>query len=98
MAAAARVGDSTTPHEDWSGGTISEGSANVVVEGAALSGVGDAGTPHSHLPSLLPPHPTLVSGGSGTVLVNGKPVARVGDPMVCGSVISSGSGTVIVGG
>ena len=98
MGAAARVGDATAPHEEWSNGVLSEGSSDVIADGMALSGVGNAGTPHFHIPAKKPPHETKVSGGSSSVLVNGKAAARVGDPMACGATISSGSSTVIIGG
>ncbi|WP_374694457.1 type VI secretion system PAAR protein [Halomonas sp. SpR8] len=37
--------------------------------------VGDMGTDHDGFP------PTPVTAGSGTVMMDGKPVARVGDPL-----------------
>ncbi len=37
--------------------------------------VGDMGTDHDGFP------PTPVTAGSGTVIMDGKPVARVGDPL-----------------
>lgn len=53
--------------------------------------------------------PTVITSGSSDVLVNGKPVACVGDTIAPhtrgakpydthGSVVSSGSGTVLVNG
>jgi uncharacterized Zn-binding protein involved in type VI secretion len=98
MPAASRVGDPVAPHGPWGGGSLTSGSADVVIEGAAASSVGDAGTPHPHLPGQEPDHSTAVSGGSGTVVINGKAAARVGDPMACGGTISGGAGTVTIGG
>ncbi|MDX7778131.1 PAAR domain-containing protein [Aeromonas hydrophila] len=40
-----------------------------------------------------PPHPRSISGGVGSVLVNGKPIAVTGTAVGCGGVvIGSGSG------
>jgi uncharacterized Zn-binding protein involved in type VI secretion len=36
-------------------------------------------------------------GGSGKVFVNGKPLARIGDDVNCGSVAAQGSGDVFSG-
>ncbi len=45
------------------------------------------------------PHPATTSKGSGTVFANGEPIARVGDPISCGSTIAPpGSPTVFAGG
>lgn len=92
---AARVGDSVLPHDGWSGGVLTAGSGDVLINGIPVCRVGDPGTPHFMPPA--PPHDVVVSGGSGTVLVNGIPMSRVGDPTSCGSSIGSGSGNVLVG-
>jgi len=63
--------------------------------------VGDLGTDHSGFP------PTPVTAGSPNVLIDGKPVARVGDPLAPHSkpkhpphprAIAAGSGTVLING
>jgi uncharacterized Zn-binding protein involved in type VI secretion len=38
-----------------------------------------------------------ISGGSSTVFVNGKPMARVGDALAGCTLIASGSSTVFAG-
>lgn len=43
-------------------------------------------------------HDATTSGGSSTVFVNGKPIARIGDAISCGSTIAEGSGNVFAGG
>lgn len=39
----------------------------------------------------------VVASGSPTVFVNGKQIARIGDPISCGAHIASGSSDVISG-
>ena len=51
-------------------------------------------------------HPTVPHGchggslaaGSSTVFANGLQMGRIGDPVDCGSSVSSGSGDVFAGG
>ncbi|CAH1043265.1 type VI secretion system PAAR protein [Halomonas sp. TD01] len=63
--------------------------------------VGDIGTDHDGFP------PTPVTGGSSTVLMDGKPMARVGDPLAPHAkpkhpphprAIAEGSGTIFIDG
>ncbi|MBC2385112.1 hypothetical protein HF257_32045 [Pseudomonas sp. WS 5106] len=42
--------------------------------------------------------PVTVTSGSGSFSVNGRAVARVGDTLGCGAVISSGSALMIIEG
>jgi uncharacterized Zn-binding protein involved in type VI secretion len=42
------------------------------------------------------PHTVNIASGSGTVYVNGKPIARIGDSIDAGS-ITSGSADVFAG-
>lgn len=42
--------------------------------------------------------PTAVDSGTRNVTVNGRAVARVGDTLGCGAVITSGSPSMIVDG
>ncbi|RCV88879.1 type VI secretion system PAAR protein [Billgrantia montanilacus] len=69
--------------------------------GRKLVLVGDIGTDHDGFP------PTPVIAGSPTVMVDGKPVARLGDPLAPHSkpnhsshprAIAEGSGTILVDG
>ena len=39
-------------------------------------------------------HSGSISGGSSTVFVNGKPIARVGDSVSCGGTVAQGSPNV----
>ncbi|WP_205409070.1 PAAR domain-containing protein, partial [Vibrio gazogenes] len=38
-----------------------------------------------------PPHGRSIAAGSGTVMVDGKPAARAGDPISCGGALQGGS-------
>ncbi|RDB44702.1 type VI secretion system PAAR protein [Halomonas sp. DQ26W] len=69
--------------------------------GRKLVLVGDIGTGHDGFP------PTPVIAGSPTVMVDGKPVARLGDPLAPHDkpkhsshprAIAEGSGTILVDG
>ena len=93
MAAAARVGD-TTSH----GGTITGPGASTVLIGGMPAAV--AGDMHQ---CSLPPqsHPLTVSAfpmGSATVLLGGKPAIRTSDACICGAMAAVGSPTVMIGG
>lgn len=105
MAAATRIGDSTTgtcnvgalccPH--GRAGINVAGSPNVYINGQPAHRTGDAGDcrcPHGGS--------FKTTGGSGTVFVNGKPATRIGDATVCQNCGQSGShatgsGNVFVG-
>jgi uncharacterized Zn-binding protein involved in type VI secretion len=52
-------------------------------------------TPHSCGDTVHPVR--TISGGSGSVMINGVPAARVGDPISCGDSVGSGSGDVFLG-
>ena len=97
MPAASRVGDQVSPHGEWSGGQISSGSEDVVIEGVAAATVSSKGTPHIHIPGKKPPHPVDVTSGSSTVVINGKAAAIVGSACGCGGTVVSGAGTVVIG-
>lgn len=99
MASSSRVGDSIAPHGCWSGGAVSSGSSNVLVNGKPAARISDSGTPHGWIcPESNPPHGVVISGGSGSVFINGMSAARIGDATGCGSMISSGSSNVLMGG
>jgi uncharacterized Zn-binding protein involved in type VI secretion len=82
---AARIGDSISH-----GGSITEGSTDVLTNGAGQARVGDAVTCTLH-------GAQTITDGSSTVFVNGRKAARVGDPISCGAVIISGSADVSIG-
>ncbi|AUR83144.1 PAAR motif protein [Vibrio phage 1.031.O._10N.261.46.F8] len=99
MAAASRIGDSTTGH----GGpfpptTISEGSGDVFINGKAAASIGSGIIPHTRTKKPFDTHGGAVSGGSSTVFINGKAASRIGDPVSCGDTVAAGSGDVFIGG
>ena len=42
--------------------------------------------------------PDVITQGSSSVMINGRPAARLGDPTVHGGVITTGAPTVLIGG
>jgi uncharacterized Zn-binding protein involved in type VI secretion len=98
MPVAARLNDPTAPHDCWSGGNLSSGSGNVLINGIPAARVSDSGTTHIWICPGSGSHANVVSAGSGSVVINGLAAARMGDPMDCGSVITAGSSNVIIGG
>ena len=73
-------------------------SGDTYIEGIPAVRKGDAYAPHACPACPAPPHPRSLSGGSGTVSINGKPAGRVGDAISCGGSVSVGAGTVRIGG
>ena len=69
-------------------GAVSQGSANVLINGLPAGRVGDAESCHAG----------LVAQGSSGVFINGRPAARVGDKTTCGAAIVGGSANVFIGG
>ncbi|QUQ62586.1 PAAR domain-containing protein [Kutzneria sp. CA-103260] len=101
-----------TPLPSPFAGTITGGcSTNVVIGGMPAATVGSTATnspPHVPQggPFQVPPtNQGTVTQGSGTVLINNKPAARVGDPVTtCNDPAPAptssivGAGTVMIGG
>ncbi len=81
---------------DAAGGTVLEGSEDVLINNQPAARKGDAvqghppGGPHS------PPQPVRIVEGSSTVMVNNKPLAFKGAQASCGHTLT-GSDDVIVG-
>ncbi|MFV1598666.1 MULTISPECIES: PAAR domain-containing protein [unclassified Phaeobacter] len=96
MPKAARKTDSCTGHADFPSRPATGGSPNVEIEGLAALRQGDSWATHCNPEPLC--HGASQATGSSTVFVNGKPLARVGDAVGCGSSIATGAETVIVGG
>lgn len=69
-------------------------SDDVIINGNGALRQSDGYEPHCVGPSC---HPGVVVGGSGTVLINGLPAARIGDAIDCGSFIAQGSEDVLIG-
>ena len=92
---ASRKGDMGTGHGSYPPRSNNEGSPNVFIDGIAAHTVGHSWNIHCN------PTPTChggnTSGGSSGVYINGQPLARVSDPVSCGSKIAQGSETVFSG-
>tara|TARA_R110000782_G_scaffold102791_4_gene190156 strand:+ start:36186 stop:36473 length:288 start_codon:yes stop_codon:yes gene_type:complete len=95
MAKAAREGDLGTGHGGFPPRQCIQGSPDVTINGKAAHRTNDAWAVHVLGNSA---HDSTMGQGSGTVTVNGMPLARVGDPVNCGSTVMLGSPDVEVGG
>lgn len=93
-----RLGDIGSGHACHFSPTPSiEASPDVNIDGIPAVRQGDAYAPHACPTCPAPPHPRSLSGGSGSVFINGKPAGRVGDAISCGGSADAGSGTVFIG-
>lgn len=91
------IGKRTTGHGPYKPRPSTSGSGDVKVNNIGVVRQGDNWAPHG------PPPPDIHSGqvhqttaGSATVFANGKPIARIGDP-VEGDTIAGGSSNVFAG-
>ena len=71
------------------------GSGNVNVNGRPVVKFGSSWSPHT-CDGVT--HPGTQIGGTFKVLVNGLPMARIGDAISCGSFCATGSTNVFAGG
>ena len=90
MPAVARLKDLDTGHECFPP-RANTASTTVFVNGSPAVNVGTSWLSHCCGPVC---HPGTQSLGSGTVNIEGKPIARIGDLVSCGSACASGSGNV----
>lgn len=97
MPAVSRLGDNCTGHGCWPPRPSTGASPNVRVNGIAAHRQGDAWAAHT-CPTIPETHASVLAAGSTTVRVNGKQLARIGDPVACGSSIAQGSANVFAGG
>lgn len=98
MSEAHRLGEMGSSHACHFPPTPSiEASPDVNIEGIPAVRQGDAYAPHACPTCPAPSHPRSLSGGSGTVFINGRPAGRVGDAISCGGVAEEGSSTVFIG-
>lgn len=97
MPAVSRLGDQCTGHGCWPPRPSTGASPNVFVNGIAAHRQADAWAAHT-CPSIPETHGSTLAAGSSTVFVNGKQLARIGDPVACGSAVAQGSGNVFAGG
>lgn len=94
MAAAARLGDICTGHGCWPPRPGYEASDDVFINGIAAHREGDGWLVHCCDSSC---HASEVAGGSNSVFINGRPAARIGDAIACGSLIAQGSPNTFIG-
>ena len=97
MPAVARIQDVCTGHGCWPSRPNDQGSPNVFVNGRALHRVSDHWQAHT-CPAIPETHDSTLGSGSSTVYANGLSVGRIGDQVLCGSLIQSGSSNVFCGG
>jgi len=104
MPAVTRFGDSSTTGHGCSGTTTVAGpSTNVKCNSKGVERKGDPTAGHT-IPftsgsppvTVCIPHAAVINAGSGTVFVNGKAIARVGDSCDAGAIFN-GSSNVFAG-
>lgn len=93
MPKASRKGDMCSGHGCFPPSAAIAGSPDVSIDKIPALRKGDAVAPHGC--GKCVPHGRTVSGGSPTVFVNGKALARIGDAINCGGSVSVGSGTTV---
>jgi uncharacterized Zn-binding protein involved in type VI secretion len=94
MPAVTRLGDLCTGHGGWPPRPNNQASPDVFVNNIAVHRQGDSWAIHCNSSC----HGGVTSSGSSTVFVNNKQIARIGDPVSCGSTIAQGSPNVFAGG
>jgi uncharacterized Zn-binding protein involved in type VI secretion len=97
MPSVSRLGDQCTGHGCWPPRPSSGASADVYANSIAVHRQGDAWAAHT-CPTIPQTHASNLAQGSATVFANGKPMARIGDPVACGSSVAQGSANVFAGG
>jgi uncharacterized Zn-binding protein involved in type VI secretion len=98
MPAVTRQTDSfSTGHPCVSTSQLTDPSTDVFANGLGVERQGDPSVEHYYkVGKNCVPHTVTITGGSSTVFVNGKPIARVGDAIDLGQ-ITDGSGDVFAG-
>lgn len=95
MPAVHRLGDEGSGHGCYGARPNSAASGDVFVNGIPVHRQGDAWESHCCGPVC---HGGALAAGSSTVFANGKQLARIGDPVDCGSTAATGSSNVFAGG
>ena len=86
-----RQGDICTGHHGWPPRGSSGGASTVFVNGIPVHREGDAWPTHCRGSSC---HDSSLAKGSSTVFAEGNGIARIGDPVACGSAVANASGNV----
>lgn len=87
MPAIAFYGCKCTGHDVYPPRPNDQASPNVFVNNLGVHRQGDHWAHHCSRSC----HDSVLSGGSSTVFVNGKPIGRIGDGVACGSLVAEGS-------
>ena len=95
MPAVHRKGDSGTGHGCFPPRPNNQGSENVFCNSIPVHRQGDGWAVHC---CGIPCHASTMAAGSSTVYANSKQLARIGDPVACGSAAANGSGNTFAGG
>lgn len=93
--AATRKGDWGSGHGSWPPRQSIQGSPDVFINGIAAHRQGDEWATHCNPQHLC--HKGYLASGSPIVYTNGKQQGRVGDPVNCGSFVTTGSPNVFIG-
>ena len=96
MPGVARKADICSGHDLCPPRANTSWSPDVFVNGRNVHRQGDAWAVHGCVDHA--PHPSVLSSGSSTVIVNNKQCGRCGDPVACGSSVATCSSDVIAGG
>lgn len=91
MPAVSRLGDLGSGHGCFPPRPSTGGSPDVFVNGIAVHRAGDPWDTHCCGSSC---HDSSLAAGASTVNVNGAGMARIGDPVACGSAVAQGSSNV----
>ena len=90
----------TTGHGCSATTTVVGPSGDVFCNTRGVERKGDPAAPHTipngASPPVCVPHSSVINAGSGTVFVNNKPIARIGDSCDAGA-ITGGSSNVFAG-
>jgi uncharacterized Zn-binding protein involved in type VI secretion len=95
MPGVARLGDICSGHGCWPSRPNDQASPDVYVNSINTHRESDHWIIHCCDDDC---HDGALSRGSSTVFINGLPVARIGDPVSCGSSVAQGSSDVFAGG
>lgn len=94
MPAAVRLGDECTGHGCFGPRVNDEASTDVFHNGLGAHRQGDHWVSHC----CVVCHDSVMAEGSSTVFINGRPAARIGDLLECGSAAAVGSPNIFIGG
>ena len=95
MTAIARLGDNSSGHGPFPPTPIVDAKTSTVfINGIPCAVVGAEHTPHTVGRETHPQPNRNISAGSPNVFIEGKAVARIGDPIGCGDSVGQGSPNV----